>query len=174
MFLLGAIIVAGALWWAAQQVVGELRAARDEASRARTLALVELFAPALRDAQSDPRALLVWQPLANMVRELFPVECSALDRASGAPFPFTPDHVQAAHARWTTDWLAWERSHDAEFKLKAAVAEQELAAAGPSPVLRGKLDAVEREKLDGYQRRYSEYVRIAKALQALTGLPPPS
>ena len=174
MFLLGALIVAAALWWAAQQVVGEVRAGRDAASRARTLALVELFAPALRDAQSDPRALLVWQPLAKMVRELFPLECSALDRASGAPFPFTPDHVQAAHARWTTDWLAWERSHDAEFKLKAAVVEQELAAAGPSPVLRGKLDAVEREKLDGYQRRYSEYVRIAKALQALTGPQPPA
>ena len=173
MFVLGALIVAGALWWAAQQVVGELRLARDEASRARMLALVELFAPALRDAQSDPRALLVWQPLAKMVRELFPVECSALDRASGAPFPFTPGHVQAAHARWTTDWLAWERSHDAEYKLKAAVVEQELATAGSSPVLRGKLDAVEREKLDGYQRRYSEYVRIAKALQALS-LPPPS
>jgi len=174
MFLLGALIVAAALWWAAQQVVGEQRASREEASRARTLALVELFAPALRDAHNDPRALLVWQPLAKMVRELFPVECAALDRAAGAPFPFTPDHVQAAHALWTTDWLAWERSHDAEYKLKAAVVEQELAAAGSSPVLRGKLDAVEREKLDLYQRRYSEYVRIAKALQALTGLHPPS
>jgi hypothetical protein len=173
MFILGALIVAAALWWVAQQVVGELRASRHEASRARTLALVELFAPALRDAQNDPRALLVWQPLAKMVRELFPVECSALDRASGAPFPFTPGHVQAAHALWTTDWLAWERSHDADYKLKAAIVEQELAAAGSSPVLRGKLDAVEREKLDLYQRRYSEYVRIAKALQALGASQPP-
>jgi hypothetical protein len=173
MFLLGALIVAAALWWVAQQVVGELRAARDEASRTRTLGLVELFGPALRDAQSDPRALLVWQPLAKMVRELFPAECAALDRASGAPFPFTPDHLQTAHALWTTDWLAWERSHDAEYKLKAAVVEQELAAAGSSLVLRGKLDAVEREKLDLYQRRYSEYVRIAKALQTLSGSQPP-
>lgn len=167
MLFLGALLVAGVLWWGTQQVVGELRAARDEASRARTLALVELFAPAIRDAQSDPRALLVWQPLAKMVRQLFPVECSALDRASGAPFPFTPDHVQAAHALWTTDWLTWERAHDADYKLKAATIEQELAAGGASAVLRGKLDAVEREKLDSYQRRYSEYVRIAKALQAL-------
>jgi hypothetical protein len=167
MFILGALIVAAALWWASQQIVGEMRAAREEASRSRTLALLELFAPALRDAQRDPRALLVWQPLAKMVRALYPLECSTLDRASGAPFPFTPDHVQAAHALWTTDWLAWERTHDAEYKLKAAVVEQELAAAGASPVLRGKLDAVEREKLDLYQRRYSEYVRIAKALQAL-------
>jgi hypothetical protein len=167
MLFLGALVVAAVLWWGTQQVAGELRAAREEASRAKTLALVELFAPAIRDAQTDPRALLVWQPLAKMVRQLFPVECSALDRASGAPFPFTPDHVHAAHAQWTTDWLTWERAHDADYKLKAAAIEQELAAAGTSAVLRGKLDAVEREKLDSYQRRYSEYVRIAKALQAL-------
>jgi hypothetical protein len=34
-------------------------------------------------------------------------------------------------------------------------------------VLRAKVDAIEREKLDAYQRRYEEYVRVAKALQAL-------
>jgi hypothetical protein len=167
MIVLGALIVAAALWWAGQQVVGEMRAAREEAGRARMLALLELFAPALRDAQSDPRALLVWQPLAKIARQLFPADCAALDRAAGGPFPFTPDQVQAAHAQWTADWLAWERTHDGEYKLKAAMVEQELAASGGSPVLRGKLDAVEREKLDSYQRRYSEYVRIAKALQAL-------
>jgi hypothetical protein len=172
MILLGALIVAAALWWAAQQVVGEMRAARDEASRARTLALIELFAPAIAAAQNDPRAFLVWQPLAKIARQLLPADCAALDRAAGGPFPFTPEQAQAAHAQWTADWLAWERTHDGEYKLKAAMAEQELAASGGSPVLRGKLDAVEREKLDSYQRRYSEYVRIAKALQALSGLPP--
>ena len=169
MIVLAALIVAAALWWASQQIVIEMRAARDEAARSRTLALLQLLAPALRDAQADPRALLVWQPVAKMVRELYPSESGAIDRASGAPFPFTPDRIQAAHALWTTDWLSWERTHDADYKLKAAVIEQEMAAAGPSasPALRGKLDAVEREKLDLYQRRYSEYVRIAKALQAL-------
>jgi len=174
MLLAGAVLVAAALLWATRQVVAEMRAARDDASRARTLALLELFAPALRDAQRDPRALLAWQPCARVARQLFPGECAALDRAAGAPFPFTPDELQAAHARWTTEWLAWERSHDAEYKLKAVAIEQELAAAGPSPVLRGRLDAVEREKLDLYQRRYSEYVRIAKALQALTDPQPPN
>ena len=171
MLFAGAVLVAAALWWATQQVVAELRAARAEASRARTLALLELFAPALRDAQADPRALLACQPIATIARQLFPSECAALDRAAGAPFPFSPGDLQAAHARWTTDWLAWERAHDAEYKLKATTIEQELAAAGASPVLRGRLDAVEREKLDLYQRRYSEYVRIAKALQALTDTP---
>ena len=69
--------------------------------------------------------------------------------------------------RVATDWLAWERSHDAEFKLKAAIIEQEIAATGSSAVLRARLDAVESEKLDLYQRRYQEYVRVAKALQGL-------
>jgi hypothetical protein len=34
-------------------------------------------------------------------------------------------------------------------------------------VLRARLDAVESEKLGLYQGRYQEYVRVAKALQAL-------
>ena len=168
MFVLGALIVAGVLWWTAQQIVGELQAARTEASRARTLALVELFAPGLAAAQDDPRTLLVWYPLAKVVRQLFPEECSALDRLSGGPFPFTPDQVESAHARWTADWLAWERTHDADYKMKASAVEHELAASGGSPVIRAKLDAVEREKLDLYQQHYSNYVRIAKALHALS------
>jgi hypothetical protein len=168
MFVLGALIVAGVLWWTGQQIVGELQAGRNEASRARTLALVELFAPGLAAAQHDPRSLLVWYPLAKVARQLFPEECAALDRVSGGPFPFTPDQVESAHARWTADWLAWERTHDADYKMKAAAVEHELAASGGSPVIRAKLDAVEREKLDLYQQHYSDYVRIAKALHALS------
>jgi hypothetical protein len=172
MLLAGAVLVAAALVWATQQLIAELRAARNEAARARTLALLELFAPAIRDAQGDPRALLAWQPCATVARRLFPAECAALDRAAGAPFPFTPDELQAAHARWTTEWLAWERAHDASYKLQAAAVEQELAAVGASPTLRSRLEAIEQEKLDLYQRRYSEYVRVAKALQTLTVAPP--
>ena len=173
MVLLATLIVAGAVWWTGQQLIIELRAAREEGARVRTLSLVELFAPGLAATQADPRAFLVWQPLARLTRQLFPVEFSTLDRTAGAPFPFTPAQVQAAHAQWTADWLAWERSHDADYKLKAAVAEEAIAATGgpaaqASTVLRGRLDAVEREKLDLYQRRYSEYVRIAKALQSLS------
>jgi hypothetical protein len=78
-----------------------------------------------------------------------------------------PDEIQAAHAQWTADWLAWERAHDAEYKLKAAAAEADLAAAN-TPVARARLEATEREKLELYQRRYQEYVRVAKALQALS------
>lgn len=167
MTVLAALLVAAALWWTTQQIVTEMRAARAEATRARTLELVQLFAPAVGAAQADPRALLAWQPLVRVVRQLFPSECAALDAAAGAAFPFSANDAQAAHARWTADWLAWERTHDSEYKLKAAAAEQELTASGGSPVLRAKLDAIESEKLDLYQRRYAEYVRVAKALQSL-------
>jgi hypothetical protein len=96
------------------------------------------------------------------------------------------DQLQAAHARWSTDWLAWERLHDGEYKLKAVMAENPGDAnAGsvrfqpdrdadgvhlqPDPrVIRARVEAVEREKLDIYQRRYEEYVRVSKALQTLT------
>ena len=167
MILLASLIVAVSVLWAARLVAEEVRAARDAASRGRAAALLDLFAPAIAAADRDPRAYLVWQPIAKIARQLFPDEAAALDRAAGGAFPFAPERVQAAHAQWTADWLAWERAHDAEYKLKAAVAAAELAAAGDSQVARGKADAVEREKLDLYQRKYAEYVRVAKALQGL-------
>jgi hypothetical protein len=165
--LLASLIVAGAVAWSALQLVAELRAARDARAAARTLSLIELFAPAIAAAQQDPRLYLVWQPIATLARQLLPAEAAAIDRAAGATFPFSAADLQAAHAQWTTEWLAWERAHDAEYKLKATMAAAELAASGNSDVARSKLDAVENEKLDRYQRRYAEYVRVAKALQAL-------
>ncbi len=106
-----------------------------------------------------------------MARQIFPAEYAPLDRAAGGAFPFTSSHAQAAHAQWTADWLAWERTHDAEYKLKAAAAEQELVASGGAAAQRAKLDAIESEKLDLYQRRYAEYVRVSKALQGLSSEP---
>jgi hypothetical protein len=165
--LIAALAVAGVLAVFGQQIVAELRAAREEAARGRTIALVQMFAAGQAAALANPRALLVWQPLAKAARALFPAEFASVDRAAGATFPFTTDQIHAAHSQWTADWLAWERAHDGEYKLKVAEAEQELAAAGGSALGRSKLEAVEREKLETYQRRYQEYVRIAKALQAL-------
>lgn len=171
MLLLSAFIIAGVIYWATMQIVGELKATREEAARRRALAIVELFAPARSVTDRDPRALLVWHPLAQIVRQLFPADLAALDRAAGSTFPFTKEQLEAAHAQWTADWLGWERTHDAEYKLKAATVEQELAremaTSGDAPVARARLDAVEREKLDLYQRRYQDYVRVAKTLQAL-------
>ena len=165
--LLPGLVVAAAVCWAALLVVAELKAGRADASRGRVLAIFTAFAPAAGAAAADPRAVLVWEPLARTARALFPDEFGLIERAAGTRFPFGPERIQAAHAQWTTDWLAWEGAHDAEFKMKAAAIEEELAAA-PSPTGRARLDAVEREKLDRYQRRYQEYVRVAKALQQLT------
>jgi hypothetical protein len=149
------------------QIVGEMRAARGGAGLGdRIPTLLTLFAPALTAVQQDARAFLVWQPIAKATRQLFPEEFATLDRAIGGTFPFSRERIEAAHSQWTADWLAWELVHDTEYKLKATVAEQELLAQG-GKVARARLDAVEREKLELYQRRYAEYVRIAKALQAL-------
>jgi hypothetical protein len=168
LIVLASLIVAATVGWTALYVAGELRAARDEMSRGRSMMLLQLFTPGLGAVQADPRALLVWQPLAKTARQLFPAEFATLDRAAGATFPFTAEQLQAAHAQWTAEWLAWEYAHDAEYKLKAAAVEHEIGAQEASPFLRSKLDAVEREKLGLYQRRYQEYVRVAKALQALS------
>src|SRR5215470_15126333 len=162
---LAAIVVTVAIVVSVGQLVSEMRAAREEARRARTLSIVQLFGPAVGAVQDDPKALLVWQPLAAAVRRLFPDESASLDGAAGSTFPFSADVISAAHARWTADWLAWERTHDATYKAKAAVAEQEAESARG----RARLDAIEREKLDLYQRRYEEYIRVAKALQKMTG-----
>ena len=167
MILLAAVIVSGAVAFAALRIVAEMRVRREASSGGdRTATLLAMFAPALAAAQEDPRAILVWQPLASAARQLFPSEFAAIDRASGGGFPFTRERIEAAHAQWTADWLAWEHAHDVEFKLKAAVAGASLEQAATN-VARAQVDAVQREKLDVYQRRYAEYVRTAKALQAL-------
>jgi hypothetical protein len=160
---LAAIVVTVAVIVSLGQVVTEMRAARADARRERTLSIVALFGPAVAAVQDDPKALLVWQPIAATVRKLFPEECAALDASAGSSFPFSADVMSAAHARWTADWLAWEGTNDATYKMKIAVAEQEA----DSPAGRARLDAVEREKLDVYQRRYEEYIRVAKRLQKL-------
>ncbi len=165
--LLSALIVAAAVVWIGREARAESRRARVEAEQGRAVQLLQLFAPALAQAHADPKALLVWQPLAAIARQLAPRDFDLLDRAAGHRFPFTADHIQSAHARWTAEWLAWEQAHDAEFKQRAAAAEHELASSGGSPVMRARLDAIEREKLETYQRRYEEYIRVAKALQAL-------
>jgi len=166
MSVLAAVILAAAIIWSAVHIAREIASARAAAARARALQLLALLTPGVDAAAADPRALLVWHPIARAVRELFPDESAAVDRAAGSPFPFSRDRLQDAHAKWTAEWLGWERTHDADYKLKAAAAEHE-AAAGGSAVSRARIDSIEREKLEKYQRRYEEYIRVAKALQAL-------
>jgi hypothetical protein len=164
--LLSALIVAASIVWGCRLIAARIAALREADIHSRTLQVLKTFAPAV-GAAGDPRAILAWEPLARTARTLFPEELARIDRAAGVVFPFGADRIQAAHAQWTADWLGWERTHDAEYKLKAAAVEDELARSDGSALVRARLDAVEREKLDLYQRRYAEYVRIAKALQAL-------
>jgi hypothetical protein len=167
--LLAAVIVGAALITAAWIVAGRrsTAAAGSQSAADRRLEILSAFAPGIAAAAEDPRALLVWQPLASTARSLFPDDFAAIDRAAGKTFPFSSEFIQAAHARWSTDWLAWETSHDAEYKLKAATVEEELRTSAATPALRARLENVEREKLERYQRRYEEYTRVSKALKQL-------
>lgn len=167
LLLVSALVIAAAVTLAGLRIAGELSACRAHATRGRVLKIMALFAHGIGAAAADPRALLIWQPLAATARKMFPEELASIDVAAGVTFPFSHDQLQAAHDRWTAEWLAWERTHDADFKLKAAAAENDLLASGGAPLMRARLEAVEREKLELYQRRYEEYVRAAKGLQAL-------
>ena len=101
----------------------ELRAARAEAARSRALAIAaDCSRPAQPPRSGSACAARRGTRSRRASRQLFPAEFAALDRAAGGTFPFTTEQIQAAHAQWTADWLAWERAHDAEYKLKAAVA----------------------------------------------------
>lgn len=169
--LVAALIVAAAIVFGARHVAAEHRREATERTRTRALQLLTLFASASAATADDPRAILTWQPIASTARRLFPDEFAELDRAAGRPFPIGPEQIETAHGRWTSEWLAWELAHDAEYKLKAAAVEETDGGVG-SALARARLDAIEREKLERYQRRYEEYVRVAKALQALTSTKP--
>ena len=158
-----AIAVGAVLAFALWRIADELRRDRREAAIRQLFAT---FAPAA--AQQDPKQLVAWQPLAQAGRKLFPDAFKDLDAAAGGMFPFSREQLNAAHARWTADWLAWERAHDAEYSLKTAQVQDEIdrAQGQLSPLLRTRLAAVEQQKLERYQQRYEEYIKTAKALAA--------
>ena len=161
--LIAGAAIAYALWRIGDVLLEQQR-------NADTLHLLATFGPAVAAVQQDPKQLLTWYPLAQASRKLFPRAFQELDLVSGGAFPFTREQIEAAHARCSSDWLAWERAHDAEFALKAAQVQDEIERAGqPSPLLRTRLAAVEQQKLERYQQRYEEYVKTSKALAALVG-----
>lgn len=164
--ILALLVLAGAVGGSCFVILGELKSRRREAALQHA---IRTFGPVLAAVHADPRQLLAWHPLAQIERRMMPEVFAGLDRASGGSFPFTKAAVHAAHARWTADWLSWERTHDAEYKLKAAQLEADAERRGESgwPITRARIEAVDREKLERYQQRYEEYIRIAKALAAL-------
>ena len=131
--------------------------------------LLALFGPSVARVQVEPRELVPWSQVASSARALFPEAFVELDEASGGRFPFSPELIETVHARWTTQWLAWERDHDLEYKRRETELEVELEGASParSSVLRVRLAGVEQEKLLRYQERYEEYVRVGKAIGGL-------
>jgi hypothetical protein len=163
MIVMYAVPFAAVVWLL---ITRELQRRRHEAT---LQAMVETFGPAQAAVQLDPRQLLAWHPLAEASRKLFPAAFASLDAAAGGRFPFSQDVVERAHAKVTSEWLAWEKAHDEEYRIKGAAAEQELAAAAgeAAALARARLDRVQHEKIERYQQRYEEYVRTAKALQAL-------
>jgi hypothetical protein len=144
----------------------------DQIERRRHEAIVQqllaTFAPAAAAVLQDPKQLLAWYPLAQSSRKLFPDAFKLLDEAAGGAFPFTKEQLKAAHARCSSDWLAWERAHDAEYALKIAEVQDliDRSQGQASPLLRTRLAAVEQQKLERYQQRYEEYIKTAKALAA--------
>jgi hypothetical protein len=149
-------------------IVREFRALRREAT---LQAILRTFGDALGAVHQDPRLLLAWHPTAESARKLFPDAFASLDAARGERFPFSRDLVERAHARWSTEWLAWERSHDEEYRIKGASVEQEIGATSgeAAKLAKARLDRVQHEKIERYQQRYEEYIRTAQALQALLG-----
>jgi hypothetical protein len=159
------LVVGAALAYLLWRIADQIQRQRREAALHDLLAT---FAPAAAAAQQDPKQLLVWHPLAQTSRKLFPDSFAALDVAAGGAFPFSKEQLRAAHSRWTAEWLAWERAHDAEYAVKTAQVQDEIdRTQGPaSPLLRTRLAAIEQQKLERYQQRYEEYIKTAKALAA--------
>jgi hypothetical protein len=164
--LFPALLIAAAIVWATSTISRAIQSLRAEFLKHRQMQLLALLSPARGRAQDDPAALLEWRRLSDVARVIVPEEAAALDRAAGERYPFTAADVQDAHARWSAAWLAWERANDSEFKARSAALHAD-ATRGGDGVPRAKLEALEQEKLDVYQRKYAEYVRVSKALQAL-------
>ena len=149
-------------------VVTLLRARRRDAQ---IFDLLATFGPVAERARSAPRVLLAWYPTAEAARRTFPDAFAAIERNGTNRFPCGAAQLEATHARWTTDWLEWERNHDAEYRQKSEAIEAELdrSTGVASQAARTRLETLERQKLARYQRRYEEYVQTSRALANLPG-----
>lgn len=134
--------------------------------------LFRMFSVPITQAQADPKVLARWSELSVQMRGLFPDIFRKVEASSGVPFPFSFELIESAHAKWTSDWLAWERKHDLEYKERIRAVESELNKVSESisdetSALRSRLNAIELEKLGRYQERYEEYVRVGKTIAEL-------
>jgi hypothetical protein len=145
--------------------------ARREARRQHREQLIALLLASVGPAvaRADGQELLGWRRVAGTLRDLLPDAVRTIERRTGQPFPFPREVVEDAHARWTADWLAWERAHDIRFRQRTSALEAELRECGEADTAAGRarLATLDDEKLQDYQRRYEEYVRVGKELAAL-------
>ena len=103
---------------------------------ARFFWLISTFGPVLERAQSDPRVLLTWHPLAEISRKRFPDAFSLLDNGKHHHFPFSlptwnkpmrggPPHGLRGSANTTQSFAneagKWKPSSRAMSKLLLAV-----------------------------------------------------
>lgn len=161
MILWSVVALAGA--WV---LLREIRARRREQM---LNSLLAMFGPVVSRVQVEPSELVAWHSIASTSRALFPDLFRELDFASGHRFPFSRELIEGTHARWTTRWLAWECRHDLEYKQRTSEVEAMLAGAlsHDEANLKAQLTAIEQEKLQRYQERYEEYVRVGKAIAEL-------
>ncbi len=133
------------------------------------LMVVLLTGSAAAVARAEPRELLAWQSTADVARRLFPDVIADIESKGGESFPIPRKVIEDAHAKWTAEWLAWERHHDADFRKRTSVLQAELEATGHehTPDGHARVAVLEDEKLQSYQRRYEEYVQIGKGLMGL-------
>jgi hypothetical protein len=133
------------------------------------LRVLEIFGAAIPRVQKVPPELVSWAKLANAARGLFPHAFVSLDAAIGDRFPFPAGLVEGVRARWTSEWLTWEREHDAEYKGRASEIDHNLSVGTQADAqrLRGRLAEIEQEKLLRYQERYEQFVRVSKELSDL-------
>ena len=78
-----------------------------------------------RPAGPEAAARLV-SARASRAASCFPTRSRSSTRLRAERFHSRKEQLKAAHARWTADWLAWERAHDAEYSLKAAQVQDEI------------------------------------------------
>ena len=144
---------------------------RERRRDAQVLGLLATFGPIVERAHTDPQTLLTWFPIAVTARRAFPDAFDTLDGDAAHRFPFSSDQLESAHASWTAEWLAWEGQHDVDYRRRSAVLEANAATGAAGDAARSGLELLERERLETYQRRYETYVKVSKALAALTDPP---
>jgi hypothetical protein len=166
--VIAALIVAAAIGAAAFVIATEVRAGarRCDADQG-THDPAGCLRPGIEAARADPRALLVWHPLGRAVRQ--PVSHRARGARQGRR-RIVPLHARpgAGGALAVDDRLAGVGA-SARRRLQGPRGGGRTRTGGLERIA-GRAGAGRRhrrEKLDLYQRRYQDYVQVARALQAL-------